>query len=448
MINQEFAQLDPKLLAVMTAVKTLQQDGGPKPGTVAAQVMEQAQQGIAGMMPPQGGHQGLPRMLANAQQAAPSVAQNAQQGQVNQMAQQVAQRMQEQQQPPGVTGLPGLPAGNMGFSEGGIIPSARYNKGGEINLDLTQLYGAGIAPSLGIAGALPAEPENADIAELRRLEAERAALAKQRIPELYNRGTQALGAARSEMETAQQQALKERGMDRLMAVLGAGARSRYGAGEGYLNFQEAARKSDALYAQQKQLNAMQQLEQDKYRYSLETGSMGEAANAVKNMSAIKDKLSDNAFQIKQLAETARGTDVGAAVNREQIASADARSKAARESQERIAAAKRAADERIASLGQDKLDKAQNLKQYLDAMNAPDMKKLAESVAAAEKFKLPAATELRKQLNEKRANYAKYYKLTPQEAASAFESPAPTASPAAGGTPADVAAYLKQYGKGS
>lgn len=419
MYNQPMAQLDPTTQALAQAVEMLKQRAKPRtPGglpTIANQTVQAAQTQMQPQMPPQGGQQGLPGVYDRLKQAVPSMQQNAQEQQVGQMAQQVAQHMQQQQQPPGVTGLP---ANNMGFAEGGIVPTEGYAGGGGVNLDLTKLYGQGAAPSLGIAGALPTEPETPEVAELRMREAERAALAKQRIPELYARGTETVKNADTALEAAQQQALKERGMERLMSVLSAGSQSRYGAGEGYLNFQNAARKADALYAQQKQLNAMQQLEQDKYRYSLETGSNTAAQDALKNIAGIKDKLTDNAFQIKQLAETTRGNDLRATVDREQIASAEKRNLADIVSRERTA-----------ELGIGKAEKAQNLRQYLDAMNSSDMKKLGESVAAAEKRDSSDAPALRKQLNEKRASYAKYYKLTPQEAASAFEGAGASASTA-------------------
>lgn len=134
MMNQQPTQLDPAL----TALITLQQRANPTTPngqpTVAAKLSAQAGQGIAGMMPPEGEQErGLPGIIASAQQAMPSVAQNAQQGQMDQMAQQVAQRMQQQQQPPGVTGLP---TDNMGFAEGGIIPTAHFAEGGNEGLTL------------------------------------------------------------------------------------------------------------------------------------------------------------------------------------------------------------------------------------------------------------------------------------------------------------------------
>jgi hypothetical protein len=353
MYNQQPTQLDPALQALITLkqrANPILPNGQP---TVAGQMMGQAGIGAinpaqmgapqAQAMPPQGQQQqGLPGIIANVQKANPSMQQNAQQGQVDQMAQQVSQRMQQQQQPPGVSGLP---ANNMGFAEGGIVP---YFDGGGVDLSQVK-YGQGFTPAAGIAGALPTEPESPEVAELRMREAERAALAKQRIPELYSRGTEAIDAARNEAEAAQQQVLKERGMERLMAVLSAGSRSRYGAGEGYLNFQNAARKSDALYAQQKQLNAMARLEQDKLRYSLETGSNTAAQEAVKNIAGIKDKLSDNAFQIKQLAETARGTDVRAAESQADREARGMESKADRESRERISAGSNATTLKAATI---------------------------------------------------------------------------------------------------
>lgn len=441
MYNQPMTQLDPATQALAQAVQVLKQRSNPTTPngqpTIAGQAMQAAQaqmqppmppQGI--MQPPQGGQLQSQGIMGAAQNAATGASiQQMQQQQAQEAMMAMAQQQQQAQQPQGMAagGVARLHAGNMGFKEGGIIPTVGYAGGGDI--DLSKLYGQRFAPESGIAGALPAEPESREVAEARILEAERAALAKQRIAELYARGTEATKNSDAASEAAQQQALKDRYFERLLAVTGAGARSRYGAGEGYLEFQNAARKADALYAQQKQLNAMQQLEQDKYRYSLETGSNAAAQEALKNIAGIKDKQADNAFQIRQLAETARSTDVRATVDREQIAANNARSQADREARALESKAEMGSRERIAALGLDRAEKAQNLRQYLDAMNSDDMKALQKTVAAAEKRGSPDAPVLRKQLNEKRANYAKYYKLTPQEAASAFEGAGASASTA-------------------
>jgi len=387
--QQQTTQLDPLTQALIT----LKQGASPTTPngqpTIAGQTMA-AMQPQQPQTPPQGGLPGmLPQGGQPQQQGIASIAQNAatgnaiqqqQQQQAQEAMMQMAQQQQQQQQPQMMAegGLAGLSAGNMGFAEGGIIPTMEYANGG-LSLDLSKLYGQGFTPTPDMTGALPTEPESPEVAELRRLQAERVALDKQRIPELYTRGTEAVSAARNEAEAAQQQALKERGMDRLMAVLGAGAKSRFGAGEGYLNFQDAARKADALYAQQKQLLAMQQLEQDKYRYSLEAGSNTAAAEAGKNIAGIKDKLADNAFKIKQLAETARGTDVSAGVRREEIAAANARSAAELASAEKRNQADIGSRERVAGMGQDKLEKAQNLRLFINDINSVEMKKLLVGV---------------------------------------------------------------------
>jgi hypothetical protein len=251
-------------------------------------------------------------------------------------------------------------------------------------------------------------------------EAERAALAKQRIPELYSRGTEAIDAARNEAEAAQQQVLKERGMERLMAVLSAGSRSRYGAGEGYLNFQNAARKSDALYAQQKQLNAMARLEQDKLRYSLETGSNTAAQEAVKNIAGIKDKLSDNAFQIKQLAETARGTDVRAAESQADREARGMESKADREARGMESKADRESRERISAGSNATTLKAATIREELDQKRATRAASLAlyrQQVAGLIKrrdAKMPFDSAGAEKINKQIKNLSEQSGFTPLE----------------------------------
>jgi len=233
MYNQQPTQLDPALQALITlkqrANPTLP-NGQP---TVAGQMMGQSGMGIAGpnqAMPPQGQQQdqqqGLPSIIEKAQQANPSMQQNAQQGQVDQMAQQVSQRMQQQQQPPGVTGLP---ASNMGFREGGIVP---YADGGSI--------------------AMP-PPENSEVAAIHARQAEIEALNKAR-PDFYGQNIAALEAdkqARAAAAAAQQ---KRQGFEGLMALLQGGAQSGM-AGMGAANTQfnrgvaerkEAGRQADLL----------------------------------------------------------------------------------------------------------------------------------------------------------------------------------------------------------
>ena len=374
MYNQPMTQLDPATQALAQAVQVLKQRSNPTTPngqpTIAGQAMQAAQaqmqpptppQGI--MQPPQGGQPQSQGIMGAAQNAATGAAiQQMQQQQAQEAMMAIAQQQQAQQQPPqgmAAGGVARLHAGNMGFKEGGIIPAVGYAGGGGI--DLSKLYGSEpLAASYGITGALPAEPESPEVAEMRMRQAERAALDKQRIPELYSRGTEAVKNSDAALEAAQKEALKERYFERLLAVTGAGAQSRYGAGEGYLNFQNAARKADALYAQQKQLNAMQQLEQDKYRYSLEAGSNTAAQDALKNIAGIKDKLTDNAFQIRQLAENARGTDVRAAESQADREARIREGQADREARIREGQADRFSRERTAALGLDKAARAEKL----------------------------------------------------------------------------------------
>lgn len=379
--QQPITSLNPLTQALIT----LKQGAAPTTPngqpTVAGQM-------LSAMQPQQTQSPGIAGLVQNA--AIGAAIQQQQQQEAQQALMRMAQQQQQQQQP--AEGLAGLPAGNMGFKEGGIIPTVGYAGGGTtqgVDPFANVEFGRGFVPAPGIAGALPAEPENAEVAEIRRLQAERAALDKQRIPELYQRGVGAIAAANKDLETAQQQALKNRGMDRLISVLAAGARSKYGAGEGYLAFEEAAKKSDALYAQQKQLNAMQLLEQDKLRYANETGSNAAAVSAVNNIATIRDKLADNAQQIRQLAETTRGNDLNAAVRREEIAAANARQQAEIEARALEGKAERESRAGIASRAQARQEERENREQFKLALSATKIADRIKNLAAMQynpKFK--------------------------------------------------------------
>lgn len=130
------SQFDPALLSLMSVAKKVTPQGQP---TVAAGIMQQAgvppqamppgsPQGMMppppqGMPPPQ---QGLPGVLQQTQQAAPSVAQNMQEQQTAQML------AQAQPQPPMMAegGIASLPVDDYEYADGGIIG---YAGGGEAN---------------------------------------------------------------------------------------------------------------------------------------------------------------------------------------------------------------------------------------------------------------------------------------------------------------------------
>jgi hypothetical protein len=131
------SQFDPALLSLMSVAKKVTPQGQP---TVAAGIMQQAgvppqamQPGSPqGMMPPppQGmppPQQGLPGVLQQTQQAAPSVAQNMQEQQTAQML------AQAQPQPPMMAegGIASLPVDDYEYADGGIIG---YAAGGEFDL--------------------------------------------------------------------------------------------------------------------------------------------------------------------------------------------------------------------------------------------------------------------------------------------------------------------------
>lgn len=139
------SQFDPALLSLMSVAKKVTPQGQP---TVAAGIMQQAgvppqamQPGSPqGMMPPppQGmppPQQGLPGVLQQTQQAAPSVAQNMQEQQTAQML------AQAQPQPPMMAegGIASLPVDDYEYADGGIIG---YEDGGYVD-PMGGYYGEG-----------------------------------------------------------------------------------------------------------------------------------------------------------------------------------------------------------------------------------------------------------------------------------------------------------------
>jgi hypothetical protein len=177
-------------------------------------------------------------------------------------------------------------------------------------------------------------------------------------------------------------------------------------------------------------------------------------NVVAMMTADKE-LASIRNQKRQLESSIYGHDVSkyghqtkAEVDREQIAAANARSQADREARALESKAEMGSRERIAALGIDRAEKAQNLKMYSIERSSPDMKKLSESVAAAEKRDSPDAPALRKAYNDRLTALEKKYKLTRQEAASAFEDADVIAAgaPAAGaGLPLPKGIVAKRVG---
>ena len=136
-------QFDPALLSLMSVAKKVTPQGQP---TVAAGIMQQAgvppqamppgpPQGMPppppqGMPPPQ---QGLPGVLQQTQQAAPSVAKNMQEAQNQQMlAQAQPQQMMAPTQPAMMAegGIASLPVGMEEYADGGIVG---YDDGGYVD---------------------------------------------------------------------------------------------------------------------------------------------------------------------------------------------------------------------------------------------------------------------------------------------------------------------------
>lgn len=411
MYNQQPTQLDPALQALITlkqrANPTLP-NGQP---TVAGQMMGQSGMGIAGpnqAMPPQGQQQdqqqGLPSIIEKAQQANPSMQQNAQQGQVDQMAQQVSQRMQQQQQPPGVTGLP---ASNMGFREGGIVP---YADGGSI--DLSGLYGRGFSTE----SASPT-PENSEVAAIRARQAEIEALNKAR-PDFYGQNIAALEAdkqARAAAAAAQQ---KRQGFEGLMALLQGGAQSGM-AGMGAANTQfnrgvaerkEAGRQADLLDAQMR-------VKLGELDYARKIGDLTSAMGVEKDIAGIKRQMDQIAAQREGTAMQGRGYDITA-----QTAAAD------REARAKESAANRASQMEVARLGQERRGNAENLAQFRAEVTAMGFKKMYEDAQQRSKYDSVGGKDMKDKADNALAALAAKYNLSKDDIRDTVDS-APT-SPAA------------------
>jgi len=497
MYNQQPAQLDPATQALAQAVSLLKQRANPMTQngspTVAAQVMQAAQ-------PQQAAPQGLPGIIANAQQAAPSVAQNAQASQTNQMAQQVAQRMQQQQQPPGVTGLP---ANNMGFAEGGIVPVEEYAEGGpawyeslpegallrklskfladrekgvsewearntpetikpnnaaqeafrglealdagKVNIAPPSAppqqaprrpaaapqaaakpsgfkmpeYGAGFAPGAGIMSGMPAPAaasSNPDIDSAQALKARLMELNEKR-PDFLAQQMAALDAdkkARGEEEASQKDRM---GFNKLMAVLGGAARGGMGGmGEATTAFNRGVDAQRNAAREAALLDAQMRIKLGELDHARKVGDLTSYIAIDKDIAGIRNQMEQLKVQREGQQMQKYGYDTGASTADKDRAAAMERA--------RLEAASR---ERTAAMGQGRTENAERLKLYLSDINTPDMKKLAEAVEAAERYKAPNAATMRKQLNDKRAEFARLRGITPQEAAAGDTGAAPGGS---------------------
>lgn len=410
MYNQQYTPPSPPTQALMQAVEELKQSANPSTPSgglsIAGKTMQAAQAKMQPQMPPQGimqlsqdgqpQSQGIAGFARNA--ATGAAIQQMQQQEAQQALMALAKQQQQQPQMMAEGGVAGLRTSGMEFAEGGIIPT------------------------------MPADVESLEMASIRNRQKQLEEL-QRNSPDF---SAQQLAALDADRQARQQIAEKQTAAAVHPIFDMAAAWRRGGAGAG-LEAVKAGRLADANRMEAarvaEQLDAAARIKIAEAKQAKLEGNIGKLMEVDKDLANIRN-------QQRQLQSSIYGHDVSkyghqtkAEVDREQIASAEKRSQADREARALESKAEMGSRERIAALGLDRAEKAQNLRQYLDAMNSSDMKKLGESVASAEKRKSADAPALRKQLNEKRANYAKYYKLTPQEAASAFEGAGASASTA-------------------
>jgi hypothetical protein len=364
--------------------------------------------------------QGLPGVIQNLSAANPSVQKNAEQGQVADMAQKVTAQMQQQSQPPGITGLP---AGNMQFSEGGIIP---YAAGGGVDLSGIQ-YGAGMAPSAGIEGALaptPAMAESPEIAAMREKAARIQALNRAR-PDYYAQNIAALEADKQARAEAAAQQQKRQGFEGLMALLAGGAKSGMACmGEASTQFNKGVVAQQDAARQANLLDAQMRVKLGELEHARQIGDVNSEMGIEKEIAGIKHQRDQVAVQREGHGVQIRGQDTiagTATADREARAVENA---ARNKSQERITAMQREATGNKENLA---LFKAQ-AKNLDDAFKKAIAKRSFAPVKAKEEY-----TELVKEWDALAAQYGLDKKTAPPPPFGGDDSAAPAAAPKADAT---------------
>ena len=359
------------LMLVMQGMSKLQKKGGGAPATGGPpSILDQAKQaGAQALAPQQQIQQGLPGVIQNLSAANPSVQKNAEQGQVADMAQKVTAQMQRQSQPPGITGLP---AGNMQFSEGGIIP---YANGGGIDLSGVQ-YGAGMAP-VGIEGALaptPALEESPEIATIRAKQREIEALNRGR-PDFYKQNIAALEADKQVRAEAAAQQQKRQGFEGLMALLTGGAKSGMaGMGEANTQFNKGIVAQQDAARQANLLDAQMRIKLGELEYARQIGDVTNAMKTEADIAGLKRQMEVNAINRAQVTESGRGrvTTAETAANRLRQEAEQAAV------DQKIRMSEQASRERIAGLGLGRQEDKANREEFKIGLAASGIpKRIAE-----------------------------------------------------------------------
>jgi hypothetical protein len=449
--QQQITQLDPLTQALIT----LKQGANPtapngKP-TVAAQTMSAMQpqqsqmppQGIMGMAPQEGQPQSQGIMGA-AQNAATGAAIQQMQEQEKQKAlMQMAQQQQQAQQQQFMAaegGLAMLPARNMGFREGGIIPTANYARGGRIDLSGIE-YGKVFDPALaGILGGLPPgirppelppEVESPEQKRMNTLEQQMLALQSKR-PDFTAQLMSALDAdkqAREKIAAAQAANAPD-----TLSRLGSLARDYTGGGmrgvsEGVERDRKAATSRMEAEREANRLDALERVKLQQAQYAMEVGDIDKARERTKELAGIRNQQNQLRQTEFKTGADIYGTRIGEQNNTRTNASADARNQATLAAEAEQNRLRMASQERIAGMGQADRGSKENLAMFKAMVDSSGLKTKLKELSARQynpKLKEDYAKAV-KQLDE----LAKEYGVPANVARILVEMDSPNTTPTAG-----------------
>ena len=374
------------LMLVQQGLKELQGQGGvPAAGglpTVLDQAKQAATQALGAQAPQQQVQPSMTPPLQGPQ--APEggiagIAQNAATGanindmkqkQAEQAMMQMAQQQTQQPQMMASGGIAKLPAGNMQFSEGGIIP---YANGGGIDLSGVQ-YGAGMAP-VGIEGALaptPALEESPEIATIRAKQREIEALNRGR-PDFYKQNIAALEADKAARDKAAAEQQKRQGFDAFMALVGSeGGIGGMGRASTQLDKVQSERKDAARQANL--LDAQMRIKLGELEYARQIGDVTNAMKTEADIAGLKRQMEVNAINRAQVTESGRGrvTTAETAANRLRQEAEQAAV------DQKIRMSEQASRERIAGLGLGRQEDKANREEFKIGLAASGIpKRIAE-----------------------------------------------------------------------